>query len=303
MTWTTIFRSDGPRRVRQRGTRSRCLRRQYGPHPGTGSGKRRPCRPLAPCVARACGGSGGRLEDGLARGVAKRGDRADRRHDFGAGREPNQLGIRHATEHALGIGETATGGLRGSLHALVAHPVVEFGLGHHHTGIREGQAAVFSAQTADVIAMEMADQHRVDITGLQTDAAEQFDDTPGTRRAVVGKTRVHEDAAALVQHQIDVVRHVDVVGGQAAGRQRRLDGVKRCIAHKFFGQWPTQHAVVQADDLARTDFETSVTGIGQWRRAKVGGNRLRPHGARSHQGGCRKACPHQGTSRNHGLVL
>ena len=202
--------------------------------------------------------------------------RLDTRCDFGARRKLHQRVCGHAGKGAPHVLEGAFHASRRSGHAGVVHPEGVLGGGHHDLGIWEGPFTGLVAQPVDVVAMKMADEHRVDVGRLHARRAQTVQQLARGGAAKLAQAGVDEDFARAGHHQKRGVRHIDVVGGKTLGRQQRTHFGQRRVFHKLFAQRAACDAVVQGKHLHIAHLHAAKAGAGQGGRAEVR-RILRPH--------------------------
>ena len=192
-------------------------------------------------------GSRADAERRLARRVAEAGNGRETL-DRVAGGEEDEAVLRIVLQHAAHGLETALRRLGCRLHLLLAHPVVVFRLRHIDLGVRIDERAVLAAQPVDVVAVEVAHQHRIHRAGLKPGSPHVLVQQPRALRPVVRETGIHQNASAARFHHEGCVGHHDMVRRQPLALERRLHIAEVRIAHEAGVKRPAHHAVAESED-------------------------------------------------------
>ena len=203
--------------------------------------------------------------------VAICGYRLDARRHFVARFKPHQRVGWHGGKGAARVLERALHAGRGRRHARIVHPEGVFRRRHHHLGLGEGPFARLVAQPVDVVPMEVADEHGVDVRSLHASGTQAVEQLAGGGAAKLAQPGIDEDLARPRHHQERGVGHVDVVGGQVLRCEQRTHFGQRCVLHKLFAQGAARDAVVQCNHFHIAHLHAPEAWAGQGGRTKVGG--------------------------------
>ena len=141
--------------------------------------------------------------------------------------------ITHIAKDATHELERTFHGIRCLVHILIAHPERPFGGRNFHFCIRESERAIGTAQARNMVAMEMGDDHHIDLFGINASGChigQQITDFAlGITFAIAGIDK-HEFSARVDQHRI--VRHRHARQRHGGSFERLADFFLGDIAHE-----------------------------------------------------------------------
>ena len=148
---------------------------------------------------------------------------------------------------------------------VVVHPEAPLVRGHGDRGTRKGRVAVLRQEAVHVVAVEVRDDHRVDVGWPDADCGEVPQQEP-CRRAGLGRragahSRVDEDGLAGRPDHGRVEGRVAVAVGEAVGGVGALHLLEGCVEHEPLGHGGGALAVGDHDDLDLAD-PVGVSGRG-----------------------------------------
>ncbi|EAU69282.1 hypothetical protein STIAU_8070 [Stigmatella aurantiaca DW4/3-1] len=182
--------------------------------------------------------------EGVAGGVAQRFERPEAGRQFRAPLESFELSrrdVRRQRGHRVLEGGLVV--VRSLLRVRGRQPVVRLALVRVHGGVREHGLARHH-QTARVVAMDMGEQHRVDLLGLIARRPQVADEPPRRRSEQLPRPRVHQEQLGARVDEVGVDGHLHRRGEVRVGEQRadvlRL-GVGEQLLHRLWRRAVGQH--------------------------------------------------------------